>query len=192
MSNSNEAWADVLMQLMPRGRAWPRETSSDLYQLILAIAARYRRAEFNSEKLLSEMRPESTLQLLSDWEEYLGLPDCSVIGDSVESRRVALVEKYHRKGGLWAAKIESLLAAFGITAIVEEQFPHHCMRSCTYPLISNVYRHITVVSVASIPSSRFTCLDTVNVPLNSDMALLVECLLNQYKMAGRSYEINYV
>lgn len=186
-----DVYTDVLMQLLPRGDAWPRSTTSDLYKLVRSLAYRYARANTNANKLFPEMRPASTQQLLAEWESYLGLPDCSAIAAGVVQRRTAAVEKFYRQGGLWSERIEAFLAVFGITATVTEKYPHHCLRSCVYPLNRPEYRHITVVTVSTFDNGQATCMDNVKARLKSDLSLLVECLLTQYKMAGRGYEILY-
>ena len=47
------------------------------------------------------------MQLLPEWEGYLGLPECGTTVQTFEMRRAAVVEKYHRKGGLQTWMIEA-------------------------------------------------------------------------------------
>ncbi|URU47085.1 putative phage tail protein [Klebsiella pneumoniae] len=76
MAHRVEDWQDVLQQLMPRGKAWPRDQTAALTSLLRGFSSRLQMAEANADLLVTEMRPETTELLLADWEDYLGLPDC--------------------------------------------------------------------------------------------------------------------
>lgn len=191
MSNAVSAWTDVLQQLMPRGRAWSRESTSDLHKLVNSISARYERAENNSHTLLNEMRPEATQQLLPEWEEYLGLPECEATEQSFELRRSAVVEKDRRRGGLQTWQIEQLAAALGFTVKIYEKWPHSVLRGVDYPLYPASTQFVLQVDVYGIPEERFTVLDSVLTPLRGNAPLVLECVLNRLKLAGFYYDFNY-
>jgi uncharacterized protein YmfQ (DUF2313 family) len=78
MAHRVEDW-HVLQQLMPRGKAWPRDQTAALTSLLRGFSSRLQLAEANADLLVTEMRPETTDLLLADWEDYLGLPDCNAI-----------------------------------------------------------------------------------------------------------------
>jgi uncharacterized protein YmfQ (DUF2313 family) len=77
--------------------------------------------------------------LLDEWEEYLELPECEQASGTVDDRRRAVVEKYHRKGGLAPWQIEAVAAALGFIIRVNVILPtiacvaacHHCTRHAT-------------------------------------------------------------
>lgn len=192
MSNSVSAWTDVLQQLMPRGRAWSRESTSDLHKLVGSLSPRYQRAENNSKKLLDEMLPEATQQLLPEWEEYLGLPECLARNATFEARKAALIEKYYRNGGLAVWQIQKLCEDLGFEVEVLEAYPHHCMRSCVSRLYPHRFRYLVLINVKKVPNGRFTVTDNVLTRLMSDRSIDFECLLNSYRLAGTSYEIEYL
>lgn len=192
MGHSVAQWTSSILAQMPRGIIWQRATSLDLYKYAQGYAPRLERAEASADNLLFEMRPESTLQLLADWEEYLGLPECVAEPvTNLEYRRYAVVEKYHRKGGLQAWNIQKLATDLGFTVEVDETFPHHCMRSCTYPLWEQKYRYILRVTVYGIPGAYMTCLDDILTPLLTSDARVLECTLQRYKVGGLYYEFYY-
>lgn len=192
MGHSVAQWTNSLLAQMPRGVLWQRSTSLDLYKYTQGYASRLQQAEASADSLLLEMRPESTLQLLDEWDEYLGLPECTPNPpSSIEYRRYAIVEKYHRKGGLQAWNIQKLATDLGFTVEVDEAFPHHCLRSCTYPLWEQKYRYILRVTVYGIPGAYMTCLDHVLTPLLTSEARILECTLGRYKVAGLYYEFYY-
>ncbi|WP_447077664.1 YmfQ family protein [Shewanella algae] len=192
MGHSVTQWTASLMAQMPRGILWPREVTLDLSKYAAGYAPRLERAEASADELLYEMRPETTTKLLDEWEEYLGLPECkSDLGNNIEYRRYAVVEKYHRKGGLQAWNVQKLATDLGFTVEVDEAFPHHCLRGCTYPLWGPQYRYIMRVTVYGIPGAYMTCLDDVLTPLLTSDAGVLECTLNRYKLAGLYYEFYY-
>ncbi|MFA0056135.1 YmfQ family protein [Vibrio echinoideorum] len=191
MGHSVEQWTNSIMAQMPRGILWQRSASLDLHKYAAGYAPRLEAVEVSADSLLLEMRPETTRQSLDEWEEYLGLPECQVQNRTFESRRAAVVEKYHRKGGLQAWNIDKLGADLGFDIEIEEIFPHHCLRGCTYPLYEEKYRHLLRIRVKGITQAYATCLDDCLTPLVSQTAAILECTLNQFKLGGKYYEFIY-
>lgn len=191
MAHSVAQWGDALQQQMPRGRAWPRDPDAYLPKYVLGFARRLAVLELSADQLLLEMRPETTNQLLPEWEAYLELPECEATEQSFERRRAAVVEKYHRKGGLQTWMIEQIAAALGFTVKVYEQWPHHVLRSVIYPLYPAETRFILRVDVIGMPEDLFTVLDNVLTPLRGDAPPVLECVLNRLKLAGFYYDFNY-
>ena len=192
MAHSVEQWSDAILQQMPRGRAWPRDPEAYLPKYVNGFAQRLADLELSADELLLEMRPETTVQLLPEWEAYLGLPECESTSQSFERRLAAVVEKYHRKGGLQTWQIELIAAALGFTVTVTEQWPHHVLRDVNYPLYPASTRFVLRVDVYGIPEERFTVLDNVLTPLRGNAPLVLECVLNRLKLAGFYYDFNYI
>ncbi len=192
MAHSVEQWSDALLQQMPRGRAWPRDPEAYLPKYVSGFAQRLADLELSADALLLEMRPETTVQLLPEWEAYLGLPECESTSQSFELRRAAVVEKYHRKGGLQTWQIELIASALGFTVKLYEQWPHHVLRDINYPLYPASTRFVLRVDVYGIPEARFTVLDNVLTPLRGNAPLVLECVLNRLKLAGFYYDFNYI
>lgn len=191
MPHSKEQWTNAIMMQMPQGDIWSRDKTGALHAYVAGYAPRLQQAEDSADQLLSEMRPKSTQQLLVEWEAYLGLPECNLTNQTVEQRRNAVIEKYCRKGGLQAWSLEALAALLGFNIEVQEIFPHHCLRGCTYPLNEEKYRHVMRVIVKGIPNAYAVCLDDCLTPLTSNSALALTCVLEKFKMAGKYYEYIY-
>jgi uncharacterized protein YmfQ (DUF2313 family) len=191
MGHSVEQWSNAIMSQMPRGIMWQRSPSLELYKYAAGYAPRLEAVEVSADSLLLEMRPDTTRSLLPEFEQYLGLPECQGGGQTIETRTAAVIEKYHRKGGLQAWNIEKLGADLGFDIEVEELFPHHCLRGCTYPLYEEKYRHLLRITVRGITESYATCLDDCLTPLVSQTAAIIECTLNKFKLAGKYYEFIY-
>lgn len=191
MGHSVTQWSNSIMQQMPLGVIWQRETSLDLYKYVAGYAPRLEAAEISADGLLLEMRPMTTLQMLPEWEGYLALPECSTANQTIESRRAAVVEKYYRKGGLQPWNIEKLAADLGFDIEVQELYPHHILRGCNYPLYQEKYRHVLRIYVKGITQAYATCVDDCLTPLVLQTAAILECTLNRFKMAGKYYEYYY-
>lgn len=191
MAHSVAQWGDVLIQQLPVGRAWPRDPETFLPKYALGFANRLAEVELSADQLFLEMRPETTVQLLPEWEIYLGLPECNVTAQTFEQRRAAVVEKYHRKGGLATWQIEFIAAALGYDVKVYEQWPHHVLRDVTYPIYPDSTRFVLRVDVIGTPEDLFTVLDDVLTPLRGQSSLILECVLNRLKLAGFYYDFNY-
>ncbi|OSP50007.1 hypothetical protein B7G55_19575 [Aeromonas hydrophila] len=191
MAHSVAQWGDVLIQQLPVGRAWPRDPEAFLPKYALGFAKRLQEVELSADQLLLEMRPETTVQLLPEWEVYLGLPECNIAYQTFEQRRAAVVEKYHRKGGLATWQIEFIAAALGYEVKVHEQWPHNVLRDVNYPIYSDATRFVLRVDVIGIPEDLFSVLDDVLTPLRGQAALILECVLNRLKLAGFYYDFNY-
>lgn len=191
MVHLTEQWTNAIMAQLPRGVIWSREPSLDLYKYASGYAPRLQAVEVSANGLLAEMRPESTFQMLPDWEWYLGLPECNIDRPTFEQRRDAVTEKNYRKGGLQGWNIEKLAADLGFDIEFQEIFPHHCLRGCTYPLYEDKYRHLIRIYVKGITQAYATCLDDCLTPLVSESAVILECTLNKFKMGGKYYEFIY-
>ncbi|HGX3211379.1 TPA: YmfQ family protein [Serratia marcescens] len=192
MAHSLGEWHDALQQLMPRGKAWPRDQTAALTSLLRGFSRRLNAVESHADLLVKEMRPETTELLLEEWEDYLGLPDCNAIPDGFERRRDAVVEKYHRKGGLSPWQIEQAVKdALGFTIEVTEILPHHVMRNIMHPIYSHKYRFIMQVTVTDMPMIRFKSVSNVLTPLISYQAQILECFLRRYRLAGHDYDFLY-
>ncbi|HFF8969491.1 YmfQ family protein [Serratia marcescens] len=188
MAHSITEWQDALQQMMPRGRAWPREETANLTALIRGVSHRLNRLEINADLLLAEMRPETTVQLLPEWENYLGLPECNIPNNDFLSRRAAVVEKYHRKGGLAPWQIQNVAHALGFDITVREILPHHCLRNCMARIYPKRYRFLLSITVHDTPVTRFTVVEDVLTPLIEYHTQMLECVLTKYRLAGYGYE----
>lgn len=189
-AQSTDAWLDVLQQLMPQGVAWSRDINANQTKLLLALARHLADIDGQADTLQLEMIPNQAHLLLTEYEHYLGLPDCGEQQTPIEERRRAIELKDKRAGGHAAWQIEELAAEFGFKITVHERIPHHCLRNCLTPLYPEHYRHILDIYVLTRPETRFTCIDNVLIPLTTGNRT-PECILNRCKLAGKYYNFYY-
>ena len=160
-------------------------------KLLSPLASTLSTTDRECEMVALEMQLNKTQLLLPEYEIYFGLPECNGLAPTVTERRNNLVTKDKLKGGLATWQIEQLAADLGFKIVVEEIWPHHCLRSCITPINSPYWRHTLKVTVLSVLANRFTCVDNVLTPLISNDARALECTLNKYKLAGKYYDFHY-
>lgn len=82
------------MDLLPQGVAWPREPDSNLGKLLGVISAE-RLADHERKLVLLEQEgfPTTSVELLPEWEQFVGLPDpCKPLPGSLGERWAALAD----------------------------------------------------------------------------------------------------
>ena len=120
-SVNRDAYRDQIHALLPSGRAWPEEADTTLDALVRAMASQVAEVDRSATNLLTEILPNTTFNLLPDWERVVGLPDiCSVLGSTITIRRASLLEKLVTKPTLNATEFERIGRTFGTVITVEE------------------------------------------------------------------------
>lgn len=140
---SRADYHQMLMDLLPRGRAWPRDGEDA--DLMLGWAAEYARVEQRGWDLLNEVDPRTTRELMPDWERFFELPGTA----SQEQRRKELIAEWLAGGTLSRGDIDALLKVLGITASVHYWRPFRCgVSMCGDPLATDWYSTWTVTVYA--------------------------------------------
>lgn len=150
---THRRFEQVLLDLLPNGPAWNRE-GVRLRSLVRAQAAELSRVDLRSAKLLAELDPATTFELLTDWEAMLGLPDCGM-PPTLEARRAAIAAKLLAQTGhdqsvsYWT----SLLVALGWALLWVDKGRQvtTCVDDCIDPLWTDEWEFVwqLVVEVAS-------------------------------------------
>lgn len=178
----------TLLQLLPTGPAWPQAPDSTLGKLLHGLADGYARLDSELDEIaLRETMPRTAVQLLEDWEKFLGLPDCGSLGDTVEKRQLEAQAKFTMTPSLNARFLEELALEHGYIVKIEQVYPHHCMRDCMYALIPQEVKFTAYVTVYNyVDKYKATCLDNCMTPLVVYEAGDLECLFERY---GPGHEI---
>lgn len=129
----------VARKLPPRGLAWTRQFGS-VFQgfwkvLADALAAVHARAAVLSER---EAFPPTSIELLPDWEQVLGLPDpCLPTPSTTSARQAAVAARLAATGGQSVPYFEQLATNLGGTIGVTEFAPFRLgVNAFTQPLYS--------------------------------------------------------
>ncbi len=115
-------YVKLLKALLPRGRAWSRE-SGDLTKLLTGTSRELVRADTVVGSLLSERDTRTADALLPEHEEDLGLAAGSL---TKAQRRAAAHAQRTAMGGQDPAYFVRVAAALGYTITIEESRPAWC------------------------------------------------------------------
>ncbi|MDC9620150.1 DUF2313 domain-containing protein [Xenorhabdus sp. XENO-7] len=180
------------LQLLPNGLAWSKDLDSNLAKLMLATGEEFARVDAINAALLEEIFADRAFMLLDDWEDFVGLPDCSIDKESsINSRRQAVKTKLIMSGSLCNQFYERLAADRGYRIRLEEHYPHHCLRDCNYPIYPDINWFRVFVHVADRTTHFATVLDHCQQRLRIADAADLECLLARYAPAETEFVFIY-
>ncbi|MCY1003982.1 DUF2313 domain-containing protein [Nannocystis pusilla] len=156
---ATEGWGDcthrrlepALAALLPNGWAWDREDPVQK-ALIAAHGAELSRVEVRAAALERELDPSTTFELLPDWEEMLGLPDCAQ-PVTLEARQAAVIAKLlaqagHDQGlGYWLSVLEALM--YPLQWLEKSPLATSCIDTCNSPLFSDEWEAVWSLVIES-------------------------------------------
>jgi uncharacterized protein YmfQ (DUF2313 family) len=177
-------WFHLLQSLLPRGDLWPRTRNANLTLLLQALAEEFARLDARAVDMLREADPRTTSELLEDFERVTGLPDpCVPDVQSIDARRLRLVQKLTGRGGQSRQFFIDLAAALGFEITISEfrQFRANstCVDACNGPDWLFVWR----VNAPAVRIDHMAATSACNEPLRSWGNELLECVLTRLKPA---------
>ena len=112
-------FASAMVALMPPGLAWPRDPLAAQCQTIAGLAPTYQRSTARANRLLIDAFPATAIELLTDWESSVGLPD-PLVGQlpTIQQRQASVVARISGTGGQSAAYYISYAARLGYAVTV--------------------------------------------------------------------------
>lgn len=125
MAMSRDQYVEILKHLLPRGAAWPRGLATGFHKLFEAMAEEFARFDGRiGTNLIKEADPSTALEMLSDWERVVGIPD-GVFGTlvSVNTRRSQVIFKLTARGGQSRAYFIQLASELGYEIEITEYRP---------------------------------------------------------------------
>lgn len=125
MARTADQYKQLLKSLLPPGEAFPRDSGTNMDDLLSALAEEWARIDARGEALLIDALPSNTNELLSDWERVAGLPDkCSgVLETTLQGRRNVLLSKLTSTGGQSKAYFIAIAATLGYGVTITEFRP---------------------------------------------------------------------
>jgi len=127
MSYSADNYLQMLMNLLPRGRAWSRSADGILYKLMHAFSAEIGRVDGRSNDLSVERSTKLAIELLPDHEKDLGLPDvCTKLATTIDERQRIANNKLTTDTGLNKQTYIDIAADLGYTITITEFTPAWC------------------------------------------------------------------
>lgn len=121
---NGDQYAAQLDALLPQGFAWPRETDAGMRALTRGLAEELARVDLRGDDLLREVLPDTTVEMLFDWERAAGLPDpCVTTAQTLQERRSALLSRLTSAGGQSREFFIQLAESLGFTITISEFRP---------------------------------------------------------------------
>lgn len=121
---SAQDFAGVILALMPRGLIWPRDPSAVMAQAVGCLSPTFARHTLSNNNLLIDAFPATAVELLTEWEETLGLPDpCAGVSPTLQQRQGQVVARLTNSGGQSVPYFTQYAALLGYAVTVTEFTP---------------------------------------------------------------------
>lgn len=117
-------YLSAMQALMPRGRVWPKDADATQTKTLGGLVQIYVRNTERANNLLVDAFPATSVELLSEWEQTLGLPDpCAGEAPTIQARQAQVVARFAGSGGQSAAYFIAYAKALGYTVTVTQFTP---------------------------------------------------------------------
>ncbi len=188
-----ERYRKIIRDLFPRGSAWASkdEKSSVLRKLLDSLGYEPCRIEDASKAFIDDVFPDTTSNLLTDWERLLALPDaCEKEPENltVQERRERIIQVLTTLGGQNVDFYKNLVNNFGIdidVIDVEDQPPFRAGQGRAGDSLTNGnWRYAFVISAPVESATVFRAGPSrAGDPLRSFSNPTIQCLINKHKPA---------
>lgn len=140
----------ALVALLPRGRAFLVHEGTPLVLLMETLARELARGQERVADLRGEALPSESVELLSEWESDLGLPDPLLPAPtSIAQRQAMVAAKLLDSFGHTEADIRAIAAALGYFYLFFTRFsPFECGESeCGESLDNDRFSHVVLITL---------------------------------------------
>lgn len=192
-SISAKKYQNLLRKLLPQGWAWlaKDEPGTDMYKLTASAPLEFCRIEERSFDLLDELDPQTTFEMITDWERLLALPDECAPEDenlSIQERRNRIIQVLTTRGGQNALFYKQLASAFGYDIDVIDVKDNPPFRAgygrAGDRLTNGDWRYAFIVEAPTDSVVRFRAgQSSAGDPLLKVQNEVLECLFNKHKPA---------
>lgn len=123
-----QKYTELILNLFPNGIAWRKDEGSTLHKLASTIAPEFTVIDDITKNMILEADPRTTWDLLTDWENMLGLPDhCSMQAPideplTLEDRRRIVLQKLTTGGGSNESFFQEICRQLGYDGIKVRSF----------------------------------------------------------------------
>jgi uncharacterized protein YmfQ (DUF2313 family) len=178
-------YREQLRNLLPPGRALDDGGQGVLTQLLDGMSQEFARVDASAWDLIDESLPDSTVQLLPDWERVCALPDdCTPAGQTISQRQQAVVARFLGNGTPSAPYLTDLAAQLGYTVTIVRRHPFQCGMTCGSPLGGFDWNFVWEVHAALYTVNHFLAGQShAGDPLASWQNDVLECVMRQHAPA---------
>ena len=126
MARTPSQYGDELRALPPPGKVWSRDPATNFGAVTDALGAEFARLEQRGYDLIEEAYPNTTNEMLPDWERIAGLPDPAIPAPTAYADRItALLNRLVTRGDVSPAGMEAIAALYGYTATITIHVPFY-------------------------------------------------------------------
>jgi uncharacterized protein YmfQ (DUF2313 family) len=189
----DQDYQQAMQALLPRGLAWRGDAGSVLSAVLLALAPTYTRSTAAAAALLVDAFPETTLNLLPEWESSLGLPDaCTPANPTLQARQAAVRAKWGERGGQNRQYFISYAATLGYPITLTEFAPFTVGEPVGRPIYGVAWAFAWQVNAPTFSVQRFRVgHDTAGEPLASWGNTVLQCELQRLAPAHTTVLFSY-
>lgn len=192
--HSVEEYTKVFLDLLPPGDFFDTDSESEFYKLANALCQTFVDIDQSIDKLISESYPDTTIELLPEWEKNYGLPDlCTDYNENIQERQFDLTAKYAAKGGQTPAYFIQLAKLLGYDITITEYTPFRAnVNHANDVLYGEDWQWIWQVNYnGSNPVYFRSNVSMTNSPLISYGNNRLVCFINKYKPAHTKVIFNF-
>ncbi|WP_406236888.1 putative phage tail protein [Acetobacter orientalis] len=118
---NQDQYAQRLLDLLPEGKAWPRDTDTNLYKLFYSLAGSLRDIDDKALGLIPAAFPSTATLFLDEWLELFGLPDkCTTTASSDDDKRAQVVSRLTWTGESTVRFLQRFCETLGYTVEIKE------------------------------------------------------------------------
>jgi len=200
MSGSVPAWTagDLLsafQQLLPRGRAWPREPAAVQTQTLATLMPTFQRLTARAANLLVDAFPSTTVELLPEWQATLGLPDpCAGPSPALAQEQAQVVARFIAGGGQSIAYFTAFAATLGYDITITQFAPFRVgVSTVGSPLYGDAWAFAWQVNAPNVTVDFFVVGNSqIGSPLQAFTNTVLECELARLSPAHTTVIFNFV
>lgn len=185
----NNQYRELLLDLLPDGRAWDKTESSNLSSVVGALSKEFAEIHELAESLPKEMTALYTESFLTEWEQALQTQeDCKEIDNTIDGRRNAVLAKLRSTGGVTIKYLEDIAKTLGFPVTITDKFGSFKVGSSKVgdPLAGDAWRTVFQVRAPETTTRYFKVGSSkVGEPLASFGNELLECTIKRLKLAGK-------
>jgi uncharacterized protein YmfQ (DUF2313 family) len=193
--NTPEDYLSQFQRLLPRGRIWHRGWGWVQDADLLTLMPQWARLQVALNRLIAQIFPCSTTELLPEWEATLGLPDpCTGPLPTQQQRTAAVCGKFAARGGQSRDYFIHLAASLGFEIEIETYHPFTASQSrAGDPVYDEKWAYAWRVVASQVQVLYFQAsYSAAGDPLATWGNKLLECEFNRMKPAHTVIVFSYV
>lgn len=128
-------YTGALQNLLPKGRAWPRDPDAVQTAVVGALATSFQRVNVGANELIADAFPASSEYLLAEWQQTLGLPaEGTSLAPTVVGQQAQVIAALSAVGGASVAYFIGVAATFGVAISITQYRPTYVNDYCNVPI----------------------------------------------------------